>query len=366
MKVLVYIDQEAVDWVNGNPRVVALINSLKKSRYSVSVATRLSRQSSSTKKVLSQTKVFCLKKSFFSSLKTIFSIKKNHDIIIAIHLYAGFVTAFTKKNFVYDCMELHAELENSFFGKKIIELIERFIFFRSKNVVVVSEERRNFLSEKYFFEKNNVRSITVNNFVESFENTIDRSFQNAFLKQHGISRKQRLYVYIGSIKRSRGIDVLVNAFSRVALSDERLVIIGDDSGGILSKSSQNVVFAGRLSQDELISLRPLFSVGIIALKNVNKNNYYAASFKFSEYLNYGYALIAPDFPVYQKLITLQMGVLCDFNSEKSVQKAVVSLQQRNILQIQTHNKQLSKKYSWDKEFLKYKEFLEIYYESISN
>jgi glycosyltransferase involved in cell wall biosynthesis len=85
-----------------------------------------------------------------------------------------------------------------------------------------------------------------------------------FLSRHGLEGK-RLVLYLGRINKTKGIDILLNAFKKVALAipDAALVIAGPASstqeleyqGALYSLASglgirSNVIFTGRLSSED--------------------------------------------------------------------------------------------------------------------
>jgi glycosyltransferase involved in cell wall biosynthesis len=84
-----------------------------------------------------------------------------------------------------------------------------------------------------------------------------------FRRKYGIDAKQRVILFLGRVHRSKGIDLLIKAFSRVAgdFSEARLVIAGPDDGFLPSlknlvgelKLEDKVVFTGGLYGEQKLA-----------------------------------------------------------------------------------------------------------------
>lgn len=107
------------------------------------------------------------------------------------------------------------------------------------------------------------------NKIEVVPNGIDLSEYNAlsergeFRRKHWIKYDEKIILYVGRLHRSKGIDLLVKAFSEISkeLGDVRLVLVGPDDGykSVLEnliqelKVMDKVLFTGFVTKDEKIS-----------------------------------------------------------------------------------------------------------------
>lgn len=77
-------------------------------------------------------------------------------------------------------------------------------------------------------------------------------------KTHKNIKKENTIIYVGNIKRHKGLTLLLDAFSKVEDSTMKLKIIGEREGFITGldlneEDYPNVIFTGRLDNDELYS-----------------------------------------------------------------------------------------------------------------
>ena len=153
---------------------------------------------------------------------------------------------------------------------RVVSMLHDIIFMDHK------EWNKNFidtLEKKFLLKKGLKKSDTVfsvSNFSKSrIEHFFPKYFNKVIFSYPGVSEKffnkfnnelkENYIIYVGNVKRSKGLHTLVKAFDILADSNLKLYIVGDYSNfrnkdKELDKyfENKNIVFTGKISDDELI------------------------------------------------------------------------------------------------------------------
>ncbi|MBF4614048.1 glycosyltransferase [Curtobacterium sp. VKM Ac-1376] len=125
---------------------------------------------------------------------------------------------------------------------------------------------------------------------------------------HAVTDRDRVVVYIGSMSRDRGIDVLAGVASSPALPDGwRMLTAGPIDGAVDRRAFDELVRTGRIDHRGVVrprAARDLLVTARIGLLPLFPTPAYAASIptKLFEYLAAGLAVVATDVPLWRELL----------------------------------------------------------------
>ena len=277
-----------------------------------------------------------LKKMFllFQFIINVCRIAKKENVDI-IHAHAMFFCAIAgkysslklNKPFIYEVRSLWEERYKNFsFLNKIIfsfiTLIETISMSLSGILVVINENLKNTLSERFLLKKKKI-------FVVKNAVYISR------VKQIKIKRKSLVFGYIGTISPIEGLDLLITAFNNLYSKFflNKLIIYGD---GIeyanlknLSKNNPLIEFKGKFNQAQIAEVYSTIDVVI----NPRISNYLTNSvtpLKPLEAMAYRKLVLASDVGGMKELIEHnKTGYIFKSDSINSIEKIVCDIVNTN-------------------------------------
>ena len=146
-----------------------------------------------------------------------------------------------------------------------------------------------------------------------------------------ISKDELLFVYVGLFCSGRGIDFLLDSFSKLD-SNYNIVFIGfgEMEGKIKSYSgmNNNIYIHDAVPHDELVSFIKDADAGFCLIENVSLSDYFSLPNKLFEYITAEIPIIASKLPEIELVLSkYKLGLVCDDNFtslEKVIQNVVLS------------------------------------------
>lgn len=183
---------------------------------------------------------------------------KSFDII-HIHEYRTLlgvmVHYYAKKYNIPYVLQAHGTVLPFFerqYLKNVFDILFGSLLFDSKKLIALTENE----SEQYLMMKANKNQIEIVPNGINFLQYLDLPCKGLFKKKYSIKKEEKVVLYLGRIHKIKGIDLLVNSFSKLVqkFDNLKLVIVGPDDGymSILNKQIESlnindkVLFAGSL------------------------------------------------------------------------------------------------------------------------
>ena len=281
--------------------------------------------------------------SFFIQIKKFFRIisfsikvyriakKEKIDVIHAHAMFfcaiAGKITSIIlNKPLIYEVRSLWEERfkRTSFLNYLIfsfLTFLETFCMFLADHIIAINQNLKIELQSRLILKK---RKITV------VKNAVDL---DRIITSKNI-RNELVFGYIGTLSPIEGLDILIEAFNNLDLSN-KLLIFGDgielENLKKLSASNSNIIFQGKISSSEI--LKAYNQIDIIV--NPRKSSYLTNSvtpLKTIEAMAYKKLVIASDVGGMKELIKDdQTGILFKSGDLFELEKALLKVLERNDL-----------------------------------
>jgi len=268
----------------------------------------------------------------------------------------------TKAKVIYDVHEdipkqiLSKEWIPRFFRpviSKIFDLYEKNISRKLDFIISAWEKIENEFKKAGIF---NIETITNYPIASEFEG----------VKAFPFSREKIRLIYVGGIKRSRGIKEMVLALRYLKEKNIELLILGKFLEKSVKKEVEKlpewekVKFLGWVSRERLKKELSRADVGLYCLWP-EPNHLWSLPNKVFEYMAVGLPVLASNFPITRKiLINEKCGLLVDPLNPKDIAKKIQFLiEHRKIAQEMGENgrRAVFEKYNWEKES---KKLIKIY------
>lgn len=231
-----------------------------------------------------------------------FLLFKKKDLLIANDLDTllpnYLISKFQNKKLVYDSHEIFTEVPELVkrpFVKNCWTAIEKRIFPKLKNVVVVSQGVADYYNHKYNAHCYVVRNIPKNTTIKKPILPFDHEAEKTIL-------------YQGALNLGRGLELMIDTMK--LLEDYVLYIAGD---GDITESlkrqvqqeqlSDKVFFLGKLTPTQLKSITPLADVGLSLEEDLGLNYRFALPNKVFDYIHAEIPVIVSNLPEMKQIVT---------------------------------------------------------------
>lgn len=198
---------------------------------------------------------------------------------------------------IYDTHELETETIGARGIKKILYKIVEYLFITyADEVIVVNDSIAKWYSSNYKINK----PFVIKN-IPMKPRTMPKN--SGMIKDKlGLKKSDILFVYQGNLSKGRGIEKLLNVFSKI--SDKYIVFIGNGSLEKLVKSSNsiNIFHHDSVPMNTLINYTHGCDVGISIIENTCLSYYLSLPNKVFEYLLAGIPMVVNDLPEQVKII----------------------------------------------------------------
>ena len=244
-------------------------------------------------------------------IRSLFIIKKIKPDICHGHnpdglLIGYFAKYFLKSKLIYDSHELWSDSIHLKEEKKILfkigRKIEKILIKYAEVVIAVNKSISDIISKE-----NHVQSITV---IRNMPHAIE--CVTPFTKKElGFPDCNFNIIYIGNIKRGRGIEVMIKLMERVH-KNIGLVLMGNDCAfkrdmEELSKTKKlesRIRFIKSVPPNQIISVCKLADVGIAPIQNLCKSYYLSLPNKIFEYIHAELPVLVSDFPEMKSIVDI--------------------------------------------------------------
>lgn len=279
---------------------------------------------------------------YFSSRKESISIINVHSLIV---LPIGYLLKklFSAK-LIYDAHELETETQG-LHGKtkQVFKYLEKKIIKKCDLVVVVSKEIQKWYQNTY--DISNV--ITVMNCPDY--QTVEK--KNFFREEFNISNDKRIVLYQGGLNKSRGVDLLLEAFKNNQQSQYVLVIMGY---GVLAgeaedsaKSYDNIFYKKAVDPDVLLEYTSSADIGVHWIDDSCLNHQYCMPNKLFEYLMAGLPVAVSNLIEMATFVDeKKVGVVIKTWHSEALFDALDKLTMSDLSELKENAENVSKKYNW--------------------
>ena len=296
--------------------------------------------------------VFNLVKTLEFIFRSVFRAKKIKCEVIHANDLQGLVVASLIKRLahkdaaiVYDAHEYETEANGiKGFRKKIYQFLERKLIKEVSRVITVSDTIANEYVRLYGIEQPtvllNVPKITRD----------PREKHNLFREKLEIRPDQRIFLYQGYLMPGRGVDILLNTFSK--LDSDKNVIVFMGKGKLKEliddyREQGNIYFHHFVDPNEFLNYTSSADVGIAFIQDISLSDRYCLPNKLFEYISCGLPVICSNLPEMKKLVeTNKVGVVANENTEKGFKNAVDLMNSKDLDFFKANTSATSAKYSW--------------------
>lgn len=238
---------------------------------------------------------------FYFNLMSYFLLKKEeYDFIhfndINVVLFSKFLKK--KSKLIFDLHELFPEAIESKFIKKIFNFIEKVNIKYADEIIQVEINRLNYFQKKYNLEEKKIHLI------ENYPLRLNFQNKDYFRKKYNIKNNKKIAIYTGGISEKREIDKIICSIKNI--EEIELFCFGNFSSSeykneILSLIENNnlkerIHLEKMVQYQELLELTNSADIAFVFYSNTNLNNYYCASNKLYESLNYGVKILTNNYP----------------------------------------------------------------------
>lgn len=252
------------------------------------------------------------------------------------------VSKWQRKKLVYDSHEIFTEVPELIHKSRVKKFwiaIEKRIFPKLKNVIVVSQGIAEYYHKKYQVHCHVVRNIPRTYKIKPQILPIDHSGEKTIL-------------YQGAVNMGRGLELMIDTMAQ--LPGYVLMIAGD--GDIMNdlkkrvqqkKLDAHVFFLGRLSPNQLKSITPLADIGISLEEDLGMNYRYALPNKLFDYIYAEIPVVVSDLPEMRAIVTqYEVGKLLTERSSSELAKLITSIEKDFYID---HLKKAKKVLNWETE-----------------
>jgi glycosyltransferase involved in cell wall biosynthesis len=249
----------------------------------------------------------------------------------------------------------YVEERISFSGKSLLkrraEIIERKQFLLSDKAFVVSSILKGYFVQKCKIDPQKIYVIP--NAIDNHTIKINSVFEGVIRKKYGLS-KQIVIGFVGSFFPYHGVDVLINAFSKIVsrYNDIHLLIIGDgEILDLLKKNAQDlgvenkITFTGNVDHADIYNYINIMDIAVMA-----KSNWYGSPVKIFEYGALGKAIIAPNVvPLRDVMVNKVDGILVNstvYELERAIKTLIYDVELREKIG-RTFQKKVLHEHNWE-------------------
>jgi glycosyltransferase involved in cell wall biosynthesis len=300
--------------------------------------------------------------TLFFNIKTFFEFRNNKFTYINCHsLWVLPLCVALKKTtsakLIYDAHELETERVGlQGLKQKMSKWLERSLIKYVDITIVVG----NLIAEWYKKEYNLEKVYVIRNVPLS--TTVETEKSNLLRQMFNIQSSDLVYIYQGIINKGRGIDIMIDTFSKVPENNHLIVMGFGALEDIIIKAAEkhkNIHFMPAVKPQDIPLYTSCADVGLIIAENFGLSYYYGLPNKLFEYLYCGLPVITSNFPEMEKIVNeYQCGWTIEPKTENLV-TIINKMSPQNIKSKKSNFNSLYKDIHWEKEALKLKLCLKV-------
>ncbi|HPH99333.1 MAG TPA: glycosyltransferase [Chitinophagaceae bacterium] len=255
----------------------------------------------------------------------------------------------TKAKLIYDAHELETERAAlKGIKQKIAKYLEKKFIRRANSIIVVGELIADWYKKKYNrTDVYVIKNVPLKNSVQ-LSNTKTDIFRNKF----NIPSDHIIFIYQGLINYGRGIDIMLDAFTKVK-DDKHLVVMGygpyANRVKIAAKSIKNIHFHEAVKPQEIPLYTSVADCGVCVAENVGLSYYWGLPNKFFEYVYNGLPIITSNFP---EMASIVKKYSCGWTIKPDVDELISLINNISFEDIKFKKQNLGlikEDYNWEKE-----------------
>jgi glycosyltransferase involved in cell wall biosynthesis len=263
-----------------------------------------------------------------------------------------FLKKITSAKLIYDAHELETERVGlRGLKQKMAKWLERSLIKYVDITIVVGDLIAEWYKKEYNLEKvyviRNVPSST----------TVETEKSNLLRQKFNIPSSDLIYIYQGVINKGRGVDIMIDTFSKVPKNNHLIVMgFGALENKIIKAAEkyENIHFMPAVKPEEI----PLFTsgadIGLIIAENLGLSYYYGLPNKLFEYLYCGLPVVTSNFPEMGKIVNdYQCGWTIEPKME-NLEALINEMSSQSIEGKKSKLKQLYQDINWEKEAQNFK------------
>jgi glycosyltransferase involved in cell wall biosynthesis len=291
-------------------------------------------------------------KIYISWIKEVIYYVKKFDIVHCNDLNT-LPIAFVLKTFynkdikvVYDAHEYETEMNGlSGVSKQIIKILEKFLISYIDKTITVSDGIADEYVRLYDIEK---PALVLNTPI--YKN-IEK--KDIFREIFGITPDKTIFLYQGSLSKGRGIEVILETFKQLDLSNT-IVFMGygqlEDIIIEESKQYENIYFHKAVSPDVLLDYTTSADFGISTIEDTCLSYHYCLPNKMFEYIMAEVPVIVSNLPEMKKIVVdNEVGVATEENSIEGLKEAIIKASKLDKAKINNNLKKLKMVYNWKEQ-----------------
>lgn len=294
-------------------------------------------------------------KLFEFLFRAVVSSKKINCDIIHAHDLKGLLVASSIKRLVhkkalivYDAHEYETE-SNGLKGvhKQVLEFLERRLIKNVSRVITVSDS----IADEYV-RLYGIKNPTVLLNVPKAKRDKNEKY-DLFREKFGIRIDQRIFLYQGYLGRGRGIEILLNTFTKLVSDKNVIVFMGRGPLEHIIHSFQqgkNIYFHDYVHPNEFLNYTSSADIGLVLVEDTCLSYRYCLPNKLFEYIFSGLPVICSNLPEMKKLVlSNEVGIVASENTEKGFMDAINFLNAQDIDFFKANTLATSEKYSWSNQ-----------------
>ena len=225
--------------------------------------------------------------------------------------------------------------------------IKEWFFIRFTNHVITVS---NSISNEYSRLYKNVKSRVVLN----CPNFIEYKKHDIFRDNFSIGSNQKIFLYQGGLSKGRGLEILLDAFSKFNSKDNVLVCMGYGPLETLIKQHAqkypNIFFQPAVPPDLLLRYTSSADFGISFIEDLCLSYRYCLPNKMFEYLMAGLPIITSNLYEMKHLVETEgLGIVTKENTVLGFKNAIKSILNENYLKLQQNVFSVRNKYCWENQ-----------------
>lgn len=269
---------------------------------------------------------------------------------------------FGKTKIVYDAHEYETEVKGlTGIRKGLAKILERLLIKFVDKVITVNNSIAEKYEEMYGIKKPYIILNSPNKWAVIEKN-------DTFREKFNISKENKIFLYQGGFSKGRGIEILLEAFSKIDVKNVSIIFMGygelEDKIKEYAAKNKNIFYHEAVSPQILLNYTVSADYGVILYNNICLNNYYCLPNKFFEYSMTGLPIICSNFPEMVRLVQkYKIGICAEPDNVNSIVSAIKNIMQEDYEVLSDNARKMALKNCWEEQE---KVLLKLYKDLISN